>query len=229
MRAKTIGGQQPSTARKPANWRVNSESKRKLQMRLIRLGAVCVTVFFLALGWSEIVLAHETRTIAGKYEVEVGWEKEPAYANQPNAATILVRRVGSGEPVEGVEKTLKFKIAFGGNESKEFPLRASFQKRGFYTAELIPTRMGNYIFQFVGTIEDTPVDEKFESGPGRYEPVTGQQDLQFPQAAPDTITLMSELNTVRDEVNTARTMAIVGIVVGLLGTIIGVVATVRKR
>lgn len=198
-------------------------------MRLIRLGTACVIATVLALCWRGSALAHETRTIAGKYEVEVGWETEPAYVNQPNAATILIRRAGSSEPVEGVEKTLKFKIAFGGNEPKEFPLRASFQKRGYYTAELIPTRMGDYIFQFVGTIEGTPVDEKFESGPGRYETITSTENLQFPQAVPDTITLLGELKAARDEATTARTLAIVGIITGLLGTIVGVVAMVRKR
>jgi hypothetical protein len=149
--------------------------------------------------------------------------------SQANAATIAIRRVGTGEPVVGVEKTLKFRIAFGGNAPKELPLRANFQKRGFYTAELIPTRTGDYIFEFVGSIEDTPINEKFESGPGRFETVTSMEGLQFPQAAPDTITLLNELTAVRDEVNTARMMAMVGIVVGVLGTVVGLVAILRKR
>ena len=63
-----------------------------------------------------IVQAHEPRTLAGKYDVEVGWDKEPTYANQPNAASIEIHRIGTEVAVEGVEKFLKITIAAGGNK-----------------------------------------------------------------------------------------------------------------
>src|SRR5262245_29759810 len=95
-----------------------------------------------------VALAHEQRTIAGKYDVEVGWNTEPTQVNQPNAATIYVTRASNNEGIGGLDKTLKLKIAFGGNEPREFPLRPIFTKKGFYMADIIPTKSGSYIFEF---------------------------------------------------------------------------------
>jgi hypothetical protein len=176
-----------------------------------------------------VALAHEQRTIAGKYDVEVGWDREPTYVNQPNAATIYVTRASNHEGIAGLEKTLQLKIAYGGNTPKAFALRPVFTKKGLYLADIIPTKAGSYIFNFVGTIEDTPVDEKFESGPGRFDDVMAVDQLEFPQAALDGQTLASDLKAARDEANTARLLAMGGLVTGILGLIVGGVALVRRK
>ncbi len=175
--------------------------------------ATCALI--LALAGAGRALAHEERTLGGKFRVEVGWEKEPAYVNQPNAATIQVSRAGDGTPVEGVDKTLRLKIAFEGGTPKEFALRSSFAKKGLYRAELMPGRVGRYLFTFTGKIEDLDVNETFESGPGRFDDVTALEI--FPAEA----ALAEDLQAARAEAAGARTLALIGVAVGALGLLIG--------
>jgi hypothetical protein len=176
-----------------------------------------------------VALAHEQRTIAGKYDVEVGWDREPTYVNQPNAATIYVTRASNHEGIAGLEKTLQLKIAYGGNTPKEFVLRPVFTKKGLYMADIIPTKAGSYVFNFVGTIEDTRIDEKFESGPGRFDDVMAVDQLEFPQAAPDSQALANDLKAARDEASTARWLGLGGLVTGILGLIVSGVALGRRK
>src|SRR5437588_12250716 len=112
---------------------------RRSLRALYTIGAL-VALLLTILSQPKAALAHERRTIAGKYDVVVGWDKEPAFVNQPNAAGITVYQAGTQNPVEGLEKTLKISIAFGGREGKEFPLNASDEVKGHYTADIIPTR-----------------------------------------------------------------------------------------
>jgi hypothetical protein len=186
--------------------------KRLLFILCIALLIVCVSVIT-----PQSALAHEHRTIADKYDVVVGWDVEPAYVNQKNAAAIRVHKAGTEEPVEGLEKTLRVKIAFGGNEPKEFPLDSVFGQPGYYVAHIIPTGIGDYVFTFVGSIEDTPVNEVFESGPGRFDGINDTAELIFPATA----NASSEVLTLRDELTTTRTLAIAGLVVGVIGALIG--------
>src|ERR1700738_970317 len=107
--------------------------------------------------------AHEQRPIAGgKYDVVVGWDVEPAYLNEKNGATIRISQAGStpAVPVEGADKTLKVQIRQGA-QNKEFALRAVFGQTGYYTADIVPTRAGDYVWTFVGTINADQVNEKF--------------------------------------------------------------------
>ncbi|MBI4319350.1 MAG: hypothetical protein HY675_12740 [Chloroflexi bacterium] len=165
--------------------------------------------------------AHERRTLVGKYDVVVGWDKEPAFVNQQNAASIRIFKAGTQDPVQGVEKTLKVRIAFGGGEPKEFSLRAVFGQQGYYVVDLFATRAGRYIWTFVGDIEGTPVNEQFESGPGRFNDVTGIEELQFPQPVPDPLAMASEVRAAQNDAASARILAIVGIAAGLAGLAVG--------
>src|SRR5260370_14719870 len=145
---------------------------------------ICAVVIFAALVVPKPALAHEQRTIAGKYDVEVGWDREPTLVNEPNAASIQIYKAGTQTPVEGIEKSLTVKIAFGGNVPKDFQLHGVEDKKGYYLADLIPTRTGSYIFTFVGNIEATPVNERFEAVPNTLDDVTLLDELQFPQTMP---------------------------------------------
>src|ERR1700704_3751655 len=93
-------------------------------------------------------LAHERRTIAaGKYDVVVGWDVEPAYQGQKNAASIRISQAGSNPavPVTGAEKTLKVQIRQGA-QIRDFSLRPVFGQAGYYAADILPTRQGDYIW-----------------------------------------------------------------------------------
>jgi hypothetical protein len=186
-----------------------------------------VIALMTGLWMTQPVSAHERRKIGGgKYEVEVGWDKEPTLANQSNAATIMIYQADGKTIVEGAEKTLHIKIAFGGGEPKEFPLKATWGKPGYYVANIIPTRAGSYLFTFTGTIDGTPIEETFESGPGRFADVASSDDLYFPSIASTT----AELKAIRDEVGTVRSIGIAGVVIGIVGVIAGGAAfATRKR
>lgn len=132
-------------------------------------------------------LAHERRTVGGgKYDVVVGWDVEPAYQGQKNAASIRISQGGSSPPVPvtGAEKTLTVQIRQGA-DVQEFPLRSVFGQPGYYVADIVPTRAGDFQWTFGGTINGDTVSEKFDTADGKFnkvEPITG---LQFPVAVGD--------------------------------------------
>jgi hypothetical protein len=136
------------------------------------------------LATSGTALAHETRQV-GPYKLVVGWLNEPAYQGMPNAATIRVSdtRVDPAKPVEGIEKTLSIKV-FSGGLTTPFTgeLRAVHGQKGLYALDLIPTVAGSYHYEISGKIEDMEINEIFESGPGRFNDVAAQTELQYPVA-----------------------------------------------
>src|SRR5215467_12117937 len=114
-----------------------------------RLVATAALVTLLALlSAPSVSLAHERRTIGGgKYDVVVGWDAEPAYVNQHNAAGIRISKPGTNpaQAVTGAEKTLKVQIRQG-SQVRTFDLRAVFGQPGYYVADMVPTRAGDYLW-----------------------------------------------------------------------------------
>ena len=187
-------------------------------------------------------LAHERRAV-GPYTFVVGFASEPAIQGEPNGATVRISRTDGGAPVEGAEKTLKIQIASGGGNPKEFPLRAVFGQPGLYQADLIPTKAGSYILTFTGSVEGVNVNEKFESGPGRFDDVQDATKLQFPDTIPAPAQVASTVKTAQDQaqaaearataaesqIGQARTFGIAGTVLGLLGLGLGAWALASAR
>ncbi|TAK20715.1 MAG: hypothetical protein EPO26_16970 [Chloroflexota bacterium] len=171
--------------------------------------------------------AHERRSI-GPYQVVVGFITEPALLGEPNGVDFRVTNAANGEPIEGVEKTVKVAIASGGGQPREFALRARFGMKGAYTADLIPTRAGAYVFRFTGEINGTKVDEKFESGPGRFNDVVAADTLQFPEVVPSAVELRDQLAAARARADQAWLIATIGGAVGVLGAIVGAFALLRR-
>jgi hypothetical protein len=144
-----------------------------------------------ALTWWHLdAWAHERRQL-GPYILVVGFLHEPAYVEERNGAAITVFRT-DGRPVEGLEKTLKVEVSAGG-ASRTFDLTPDRNNPGTYVAEFIPTRLGTYVFRFFGTIENLTVDERFESGPGRFDEVVSKATLQFPTTVPSNGELAAQL------------------------------------
>jgi hypothetical protein len=165
--------------------------------------------------------AHEHRTIGGgKYDVTVGWDVEPAYDGLKNGASIRIAQAGSNPaiPVEGAEKTLKVQIRQGAT-TREFPLRAVFGQKGYYVADIVPTRAGDYQWTFVGTIGEDSVKDTFDTADAKFNKVEAQSALQFPLALPDAVQQNAALSTAQAEAQSARTMGYVGIGLGLLGVL----------
>lgn len=187
--------------------------------RLLRvLGGVALFALFLAPGTA---LAHERRTIAsGKYDVVVGWDVEPAYVDMKNAAGIRIMDAGTTNPVTGADKTLKVQIRQGAN-TQAFPLRAVFGQNGYYVADILPTRDGEYQWMFSGSINGDTVNETFDTADGKFNKVEPQAALQFPLALPDPAQTSAAVQAAQADAAGARTLAFVGIALGVLGVLAG--------
>jgi len=177
-----------------------------------------------------VALAHERRTV-GPLIFVVGFLTEPAIQNQPNGLSLNITDA-SGNPVEGVEKTLKVAIAYGGGAPKELPLRARFGLKGQYTADVIPTKSGAYSFTFTGSVNGQTINERFESGPGRFNDVTASQSLEFPETVPPPADLAQQTQEASAQTQAALQRATLlglgGIGVGLVGVVLAIVALVMR-
>jgi hypothetical protein len=105
-------------------------------------------------------------------------------------------------------------------------IRAVFGEPGAYTADVIPMQAGSYIFQVFGTIEETQVDEQFNSADGQIADVEPLDTWQFP--TPADASEQEALVASQQEVNTARLLGLVGAGLGVLGLLAGIVALVRR-
>lgn len=155
-----------------------------------------------------VMAAHESRTVAGDYELEVGFVNEPAIADEING--VLLEVTQAGQPVEGAGETLEVQILFG-DQTKEVTLVPSFETPGRYTAIFIPTVEGEYTFRFVGQIEGAEVDEYFTSSPEGFESVAPRSDYEFPQ----------------EDANAMRAVAVPALVSGAILGAVGL--AVRQR
>jgi hypothetical protein len=173
-------------------------------------------------------LAHERREV-GSYQFVVGFVNEPAFQGQPNGIDLTITDKATQQPVQGAEKTLKAAIAFGGGQAKELPLRARFGMPGKYIADVIPTRAGTYIFTFSGDVNGQMVNERFESGPGRFNDVQAPTELQFPVAEPSTAQLQEQVDQARRQAATANAIGMGGLAVGVLSLLLAGYLLLSRR
>jgi hypothetical protein len=195
--------------------------------------------------------AHERRSVAGTYTFVVGFIAEPVFLEEPNGVDLRITSAQTNQPVEGVQNTLKVDVTAGG-ETRTMDLRARFNMPGAYTADVIPTKGGQWVFRFHGNIEGTPIDERFESGPGRFNEPQSKAEIEFPVKLPTTAQLAEQidrldpneaaapsagttadaqraLDKAEDAQRTATMFGIAGIVVGLLGLAAGGYALISRR
>ncbi len=181
-------------------------------------------------------LAHERRPV-DRYEFVVGFLVEPAFEGIKNGVDLRVSIPaatdgGEATPVEGLEESMQVEMThIPSGVAKTVALRTIFRDPGHYTADLIPTAPGPYRFRFVGTIDGLPVDETFESGPGRFGEVESSVDVQFPEQLPAAREFESALRGVQADMATAQAnaattmnLALAGLVLGGIGAIAGFAA-----
>ena len=191
-----------------------------LSRRAVVLSSTTLLLALLALPGS--ALAHEHRTVGGgKYDVVVGWDIEPAYVGMKNAASIRIMDAGTSNAVSGGEKGLKLAIRQGA-ATQSFPLRAVFGQTGYYVADVVPTRVGDYQLMFTGDINGTPVNETFDTADGKFDAIQGVTALQFPLPLGDPAQSSAAVQAAQADAQSARVLAYVGIAVGVLGLLVGV-------
>lgn len=173
--------------------------------------------------------AHEQRDV-GNYHFVVGFLNEPSLVDQLNGIDLTVTTTADKKPVEGLDKTLKAEVIVGGNaKSMPIPLQSRFGMPGHYAGYFMPTATGSYIFHFTGTIDGDPVDQRFESGPGRFDDVQPLAALQFPEKLPDPATEQAQLASAQAAANQGRWLGIAGVVVGAMGLGVAVTGFSRRR
>ena len=174
--------------------------------------------------------AHERRTIGGgKYDVVVGWESEPAYVNQRNAAGIRISRAGTNpaQAVTGAEQTLRVQIRQGA-QTRTFDLRAVFGQPGYYVADVLPTRAGDYVWTFTGSIGADQVNETFDSADGKFDAVATGSEVAFPVAAPDPDQVRTQLQATQSAAEYAQKIAYIGVGVGVLGCVLALLVWLTR-
>ncbi len=165
--------------------------------------------------------AHERRMV-GPYTFVVGWLVEPSFVGEMNGLDLTVMETASTKPLEGLEKTLQAEIVAGGSAATlALPLAARFGSAGRYQAQVLPTRSGDYTFRIFGTVGTTRIDERFESGPGRFGAVETTSAVQFPAKQASAEDLSARL----DEI---RTIGVAGVVLGGIALVAGVAGWMRR-
>jgi hypothetical protein len=190
-----------------------------------RVLAAMATVAIVASSFaltSNVALAHERRNV-GPYTFVVGWLNEPSYVNLLNSLDLTVTETNGGKAVEGLEKTLKADLIFGGSaQTQPLTLAGRFGQPGKYTGYVLPTKVGEYTFHITGTVGTMNIDEKFESGPGRFGSVESTDPLQYPQKVVSNADLAARLDQV-------QTLVIAGIVLGGLALLASAAGLVMRR
>jgi hypothetical protein len=218
-------------------------------IRLVITGGLMLTMLVLLAGPAA---AHEEREV-GDLQLVVGFGQEPAYAGQPNSVELLLFR--GGKPITDLGDTLSVTVGFG-DQSKDLSVEPFFEigefgTPGDYRAWFIPTRAGQYVFHFTGTIRGTKIDETFTSGPKTFDDVVNPTDVEFPVQDPTNGELADRIDreiprleasitdvktsvdrsvgSAADDASSARTLALVGVALGALGLIAAIAAIAMTR
>ncbi len=185
--------------------------------RLISFVAATLVVVASFAIYGDTAAAHERRTV-GPYQFVVGWLTEPAYVGLMNSLDLRVTdtRVTPAKAVEGLEKTLSADVQTGGLAPLKLTVTARFGTPGAYNGYALPTATGTYIFHIQGKVENLDVNEKFESGPGRFgdiEPTTG---LQYPNKVPAADEIGERLGDLQSGIDQTRLLSAAAVVIGIV-------------
>lgn len=164
---------------------------------------------------TNVALGHERRAV-GPYTFVVGWIDEPSYVNLLNSLDLTVTETSGGKAVEGLDKTLKVDLTYGGSsQTQPLTLAARFGLPGKYSGYVIPTKVGDYTFHITGTVGTTNIDERFESGPGRFGTIESTDALQYPAKLVSNSDLAARLDQL-------QTLVVAGIAVGALALLVSI-------
>ena len=197
--------------------------------RLISFVAATLIVATSFIAFAGTAAAHERRTV-GPYSFVVGFLTEPAFAGTPNGLDLRVTdtRVTPAKAVEGLEKTLTVEVQAGGLAPMPLKVTARFGTPGAYNGHFVPTANGTYIYTIKGKVENLDVNERFESGPGRFNDVESTTDLQYPTKVPTADDLNRRLSDLQSGIDQTRVLSAVAVLIGIAALAAAVVMTRRR-
>jgi hypothetical protein len=186
-------------------------------MRLISFIAATLVVVSSFIVYGGTVAAHERRMV-GPYQFVVGWLNEPAYVGLMNSLDMRISdtRVTPARNVEGLEKTLTVDLHTGGLAPLPLTVTARFGTPGAYNGYAMPTTTGTYIFTIKGKIDTLDVNEKFESGPGRFGDIESTTALQYPNKVPAADELTKRLGDLQSGIDQTRLLSAAAVVIGIV-------------
>lgn len=148
-------------------------------MRHVFAAAAAASVFLLPAS----ALAHETQIfrIGGEeFRIVVGSQNEPAYVDDKSGVELMISHPKAdgteGEPVTGLETTLKVEVSAGARK-KVFDLKPAYGEPGTYGAVFFPTVETTYAYRLFGTINATNVDLTFTCNPAGH-PATAEDKTE---------------------------------------------------
>jgi len=185
--------------------------------RLISFVAATLVVVSSFAIYGGTAAAHERRMV-GPYQFVVGWLNEPAYVGLVNSLDMRIAdaRVTPAKAVEGLEKTLTVDLQTGGLGSLPLTVTARFGTPGAYNGYVMPTATGTYTFTIKGKIDTLDVNEKFESGPGRFGDIESTAALQYPNKVPAADDLTKRLGDLQSGIDQTRLLSAVAVVIGIV-------------
>jgi len=197
--------------------------------RFISFVAATVVVATSFIASAGTAAAHERRTV-GPYQLVVGWLNEPAYVGFMNSLDLRVTdtRVTPAKAVEGLEKTLTVDLQAGGLAPFTLTVTPRFGAAGAYNGHVLPTATGTYIFTIKGKIESLDVNEKFESGPGRFGDIESTNALQYPNKIPVAEDLNSRLADLQGGVDQTRLLSAAAVLIGIAALAVAAVMSRRR-
>lgn len=197
--------------------------------RLISLVAATLVVVSSFAIYSGTAAAHERRMV-GPYQFVVGWLNEPAYVGLMNSLDMRISdtRVTPAKAVEGLEKTLTVDLQSGGLAPLPLAVTARFGTPGAYNGYVMPTTTGTYTFTIKGKIDTLDVNEKFESGPGRFGDIESTTALQYPNKVPAADDLTTRLGDLQSGIDQTRLLSAVAVVIGIVA-LVATYAMSRRR
>jgi len=152
---------------------------------------------------------HAQRTV-GEYELTVGWRDEPAVAGYLNGLDLGIQRHfpnGTTAWVVGVAGNLTATLATGPASAAK-ALEPQFGRDGWYTFDVVPTRVGTYSVRLNGTLGSTPVNVKVD-----LDDVSPASDLAFPPAND----FQSQLDAANAVITGLQGQLLIALVVACLG------------
>jgi hypothetical protein len=178
------------------------------------VGLLLAAVFVGSLGFgSGRVAAHEPVTV-GEYHLLVGWRQEPAIAGVLNGLDLQILN-GTMAPVLGAEQTLNATLSTG-PASVNKGLEPQFGRDGWYTFDVIPTRLGAYSVRIYGTLPTTAVNVSVI-----LDDVSAAGDFAFPVPDPTARDLQTQIASLQSQLALALGIAVVGLIVGGVGIAVG--------
>src|SRR5439155_21965935 len=168
--------------------------------------------------------AHRQVTV-GEYELTVGRKVEPAFAGYVIGLELWIQHHfsnGTTVWVVGVAGHLTAVLTTGPkNVSKALEPQA--ERDGWYTFDVIPTRVGTYTVRLQGTLATTPVDVTVH-----VDDVSPASDFAFPVADQPASDLQSRLDAanaaiagLQVQLTLAVALAVLGILLAAAGVIMG--------